>query len=120
MTSNYTVPVAFDFLTSIGVDRFRQRTHQLATLGGEMLSALSGCRTVVNVDHWHASMVLVEIPNGDPFTLRDTLFHEHNIASAVMQWDQHRYLRISCHLYNDESDLEKLAAALDRSLKSGL
>jgi isopenicillin-N epimerase len=120
MTANLTVPVALDFLESIGIDHFRQRTHQLARLGSEMISELAGCRPVVDVDRWHASMVLVQIPNADPFKLRDTLFHQYHIASAIMQWEQRRYLRISCHLYNDESDLEKLAVAVDQSLKSGL
>jgi selenocysteine lyase/cysteine desulfurase len=33
-----------------------------------------------------------------------------------MHWGGQRYLRISCHLYNDEADLERLFSALRESL----
>jgi isopenicillin-N epimerase len=50
---------------------------------------------------------------GDP--LQDRLLFEHNIEVPIVPWPQppKRLLRISAQLYNELSDYEKLAKALE-------
>ena len=57
-------------------------------------------------------MRAVQLPRGDPFALWRRLIEEHRIEVPVYEHDGRRILRVSIGPYNDESDVERLVAAL--------
>ena len=65
-------------------------------------------------------MVSVPLPERfgppDPSTaqrLRDALLFEHGIEVPVIARDGSLWVRLSLQVYNDESDIERLARAVD-------
>jgi isopenicillin-N epimerase len=119
------VPEAIRFLEGVGVERFRERTHALARLARERVGALTGLEPFVadSADRY-GSMIALPLPpldgfegghgRADPLQLR--LWQEHKIEVPVMHWGGHRLLRVSCHLYNTEEDIDRLVTALRRGL----
>jgi selenocysteine lyase/cysteine desulfurase len=61
-------------------------------------------------------MVSLQLPDGAPEDLQERLFDEHRIEIPVMKRESPRLIRASFQGYNDESDLERLKAALDALL----
>ncbi|MGH3137832.1 MAG: aminotransferase class V-fold PLP-dependent enzyme [Gaiellaceae bacterium] len=61
-------------------------------------------------------MRAVQLPPGDPFALWRRLIEEHRIEVPVYERDGRRILRVSIGPYNDESDVERLVRALERTL----
>jgi isopenicillin-N epimerase len=57
-----------------------------------------------------------ELPAGDSHELRERLYHEFRVEVPVFEWEGRRVLRVSVGPYNDEDDVERLVAALDRLL----
>jgi hypothetical protein len=72
----------------------------------------------------YGSMIALPLPplngfeggHGRPDPLQVQLWREHAIEVPIMHWGGLRLLRVSCHLYNDEADLERLFAALRTAL----
>ena len=118
-SANLSVPTAIDFLEhKVGRETFRRTTHELAQYARRELLQL-GRQEPLTIDDptWYGSMVSVPIPPGDAFGLQERLWHEDKIEALVKQWGDRRVLRVSCHLYNDEADVDRLVAALARLLK---
>lgn len=118
-------PEAIRFLERVGVERFRERTHALARSARERVVALTGIEPfVADTPRRYGSMVALPLPKldgfegghgrADPLQLR--LWQEDRIEVPVMHWGGHRLLRVSCHLYNTEDDLDRLIAALRKGL----
>ena len=61
-------------------------------------------------------MRAVELPAGDPDGLRGQLYGEFRVEVPVYEWEGRRVLRVSIGPYNDEEDVERLVAALERLL----
>jgi len=61
-------------------------------------------------------MIALELPPGDAPTLQQALWEQDRIEIPVIAWQQRRFVRPSCHLYNCQADLERLVAALKRLL----
>jgi len=58
----------------------------------------------------------IELPPGDSEELRERLYGEFRVEVPVFEWEGRRVLRVSIGPYNDEDDVERLVAALDRLL----
>lgn len=119
------VPEAIRFLERVGVERFRRRTHALTRSVRERVVARTGIKPfVADTPRRYGSMIALPLPpldgfegghgRADPLQLR--LWQEHRIEVPVMHWGGHRLLRVSCHLYNTEEDLDRLTAALREAL----
>ena len=61
-------------------------------------------------------MRAVELPVGDAAELWRRLFEEFRVEVPVYEWDGRRLLRVSIGPYNDEGDVDRLVAALERLL----
>ena len=57
-------------------------------------------------------MRAVELPHGNPHALWRRLYEEHRVEVPVYEWEGRRLLRVSIGPYNDESDVDRLVAAL--------
>ncbi len=112
---------AIAFLERIGLDAFRTRTHELAQAARNEIVGLTGLEPrVVDSPERYGSMIALPLPpldgfeggHGRPDPLQVQLWRDHAIEVPIMHWGGQRFLRVSCHLYNDEADLERLTSAL--------
>lgn len=137
------VPAAIDFLSAVGWDAFRQRTHALARYARRRMLDWTQLPPLVPDDpQWYASMAHVPLPSredqghnpqggarsaqqapapprqscpvGDP--LQERIWQALGIEVPVIEFRGRRYLRISCHLYNDHAQIDRLVEGLKRWL----
>lgn len=122
------IPAAIDFLESHGIGSFRTRTHALAREARSQLAELTGLSPFVPDDPaWFGSMVTCPLPlssAGPPTAggrdeLQDALWERHRIEIPIVWWHGRRFIRVSCHLYNDAADLDRLIGALRELLPDG-
>jgi isopenicillin-N epimerase len=121
------VPAAIEFLRRIGIDLFRRRGHELATEFCRRMETFApdpgdfpeslGSDTFGTM----AAMPLPDSNTGPPKPgqrdpLQDALWERYRIEIPVVHWQGRRLLRVSCHLYNDEADLDRLFEALETLL----
>ena len=114
-----SVPAAIDFLEDVGAETFRGTTHELARYARGQLVELTGLRPLVP-DHadWYGSMAHVPLPPGDAKEFQGRLWTEHGIEVPIVAWNDGRYIRVSCHLYNDVQQIDRLIDVL-RPLLAG-
>jgi len=119
------VTEAIAFLERIGVDAFRSRTHDLVRSARHEIVALTGLEPcVTDSTQRYGAMIAAPLPaldgfeggHGKPDPLQVRLWREYAIEVPIMHWGGQRLLRVSCHLYNDETDLERLYSALRKLL----
>ena len=110
------------------MDRFggwnpvRDRNHALATRTQEMLCHRFGVEAVSPLDgSMLGCMATIPIPDrlqpGEdgppPEVMQAELLVKHRVEVPVIDFAGRRHLRVSCHVYNDSDDYEKLADAMD-------
>jgi isopenicillin-N epimerase len=130
------VPAAIDFLEGIGLAAFRRRTHTLARYARQKLIALTGLEPIVPDDPaWYGSMAHVPLPpprnilstaggradEGCPVSnpLQHTIWRELGIEVPIVEFRGTRYIRVSCHLYNNTEQIDRLASGLKTLLAGG-
>jgi isopenicillin-N epimerase len=115
------VPAAIEFLECHGLENFRRETHELAAAAWRRISEFTGLEPLVpDSRDWYGSMVSLPLPAAvveaghpaQPDPLQAALWEQFRIEAPVMRWQGRRLLRVSCHLYNGRSDLDRLLAAL--------
>ncbi|MCH7990155.1 MAG: aminotransferase class V-fold PLP-dependent enzyme [Planctomycetes bacterium] len=111
------IPAAIDFLEEYGFQKFREQTHSLAHYARQRITELTGTEAFVpDSPDWYGSMITLPIPaSGDPSPeggkrdpLQDILWDEYKIEVPVIHWKGRRFVRISCHLYNTEEEIDRL------------
>jgi isopenicillin-N epimerase len=114
-----SVPAAIDFLHNVGADTFRTMTHELARYARQRFVELTGLRPLVpDSPDWYRSMAQVPLPPGDARELQSRLWLEHGIEVPIVPWNDGRYIRVSCHLYNTAEQIDRLVAAMAKLLAS--
>lgn len=120
------VPAAIDFLERTGVEKFRQQTHALAQYTrGRLEQILGQMATIPDSIDWYASMIAVPLPQDSNkksrpnaiHPLQQELWDQHRIEILVTECHGHRYLRVSCHLYNTNAEIDLLSEALQKWLE---
>jgi isopenicillin-N epimerase len=132
-----TIPTAIEFLEQIGLDAFRTRTHWLAQYARRRLVELTGLEPIVPDDPaWYGAMAHVPLPPrrissaadaaaraaiGHPVAnlLQHTLWREWGIEVPVVEFRDRRYIRVSCHLYNNTKQIDRLVEGLSMLLARG-
>jgi isopenicillin-N epimerase len=124
------IPAAIEFLEQVGLETFRARTHYLAQYARQSLIAMlesrgaSGAETltagclVPDNPQWYGSMAHVPLPPGDHQWLQRALWERYGMEVPIIAWSGRRFIRVSCHLYNDRRQIDRLAAALAESLRA--
>jgi len=107
------VPAAIDFLESVGLEAFRARTHFLAQYARQRLIDLTGLEPIVpDSDKWYGSMAHVPLPPGDCLALQTALWERHGIEVPIIDLNDRRYVRVSCHLYTQTGHIDRLVEAI--------
>jgi isopenicillin-N epimerase len=107
------IPAAIEFFARVGLDEFRRYTHALAQYARRRLIDLTGLTPLVPDDpQWYGSMAHVPLPLGDAASLQKALWEQHKIEAPVVSWNGARYIRVSCHLYNNADHIDRLIEAL--------
>ena len=105
-----TVPDAIEWQRSRDWHLVRARCHELARRAAGELGL-----TPVVPDTRHdryGQMVALQLPDDAPADLQERLFDEYRIEIPVSDRESPRLIRASFQGYNDETDLERLKAAL--------
>lgn len=113
------IPTAIDFIETIGIATFRDHARRLARYARERLTDLTALAPIMP-DHpdWYCSMAHVPLPPGPRQPLQDELWRQFHIEVPIVEWNGGRYVRVSCHLYNDESQVDELVRGLKTLLFS--
>ncbi|MDP4219217.1 MAG: aminotransferase class V-fold PLP-dependent enzyme [Bacteroidota bacterium] len=118
-TAWLSVSAALAFIKEIGVDEMRRYGHSLAIEARNMLARSWGTKLLAP-ENMIGMLATVALP-GNPTdtdkhtaTLHDRLRDEFHCELPVIVMDGHTYVRISCQVYNDMSDYERLDAAIKR------
>jgi isopenicillin-N epimerase len=112
-----TAPAGISFLQAQGGQRLMQRNHDLAWWAARHLTDVWGTPLAID-ELMVASMVSVMTPERigstkpDAVALRDRLLFDHNIEIQAHARAGRVWVRLCAQAYNDESDIEKLAAAI--------
>jgi isopenicillin-N epimerase len=108
-----SVTAAINFLEQGGLEDFRRGTHELARYAREQVTRLTGLEPPVpDDDAWYGSMATLPLPPGEAEPLQRDLWQKHGIEAPIIDWSRQRWIRVSCHLYNREADVDRLVAAL--------
>ena len=112
-TAYLAIPAAIDFLDQVGFATFRETTHRLARSARQELSALTGLAPPLpDRGEWFGSMITLPLPAHLPADLQAQLKSRFGIEVPVVEFGGHRWLRVSCHLYNSLADIRLLGEAL--------
>jgi isopenicillin-N epimerase len=132
-----TVSAAIEFLEHIGVDKFRARTHWLARYARRRLVELTGLEPIVPDDEaWYGTMAHVPlppmrkspaedaaarsaIPHPVANVLQNALWRDFGIEVPIVEFRGRRYVRVSCHLYNDTRQIDRLVEGLGELMTAG-
>ncbi len=118
-TPQLSIPAAIEFLQQVGLAEFREQTHRLARYAREQLADLcDGEPLVPDAAAWYASMTHMPLPDGDAPSLQRRLWETHGIEVPIIHWSGRRWIRVSCHLYTQQSHIDLLARALHQELRS--
>jgi isopenicillin-N epimerase len=115
-----SIPAAIDFFSPLGKQAFQRRTHELARYARQQLQELTQLEPIVPDDPlWYGSMAHVPLPPGDRRSLQEALWRQHGIEVPIVEWNGRRFIRVSCHLYNEQRHIDSLIAALRELLGRG-
>jgi isopenicillin-N epimerase len=111
------VPDAIHFMRNYGLKKFRTETHEMAQYARNRILEVTGLEPIVpDSADWYGSMIAMPLPipfgwvpptHGkiDPLQLQ---LLERKIEAPVFSWNDQRFIRVSCHLYNSTEDVDRL------------
>ena len=111
-------PEGIAFLRDLGVDAVRAYNHGLAWEAAQLLSRRWGTKLGMG-EEMVGTMATVPLPERmgstaeDANRLRDALLFEDRIEIQLHAWRDRLWVRVSAQIYNDLSDVERLAAAIE-------
>jgi isopenicillin-N epimerase len=113
------IPVAIDFLETIGIERFRTQTHAMARYVRKKLESLGGGAPLVSDSQvWYGSMAHVPIPfAGDAAALQRKLWDEYRIEAPIWNFGERVFARVSCHAYTTQEQVDYFLEALKSELR---
>lgn len=118
------VPEAIKFLEEVGLDDFRNWTHQLAQYARQKLELLLQTNAwVPDSQDWYGSMIAVPLPASDTkktkpnamHPLQQQLWERFQIEIPISECCGQSFIRVSCHLYNTRDEIDRLIEALSQS-----
>ena len=115
LSAYLALPTAIEFMRNAGLKDFREASHELAMYARERICQAIGRRPFLSErDDWFGSMVPLPLTDCDPDQLRTDLHEQHNIEVHAYRWQDRPIIRVSCHWYNDQSQIDLLGEALEK------
>lgn len=112
-TAYLAVPAAIEFLENAGPEAFRSRTHFLARYARQALLEFADRAPLVPDDTtWYGSMAHAPLPDLNAQQLQQSLWQRFGIEVPIIEWSGCCWIRVSCHLYTRQSDIDLLVRAL--------
>lgn len=114
------IPTAIEFMESVGLERFRTQTHQMARYVRRRLEALDGGEPLVSDSpQWYGNMAHVPIPfSGDAAALQRKLWDKYQIEVPIWNFGERVFARVSCHLYTTREQVDYFLDSLKSELAS--
>jgi isopenicillin-N epimerase len=106
-----SIPSALDFLECNAPEAEGDRCRGLAARAAREGARALGLEPCVQEGNG-LRMALIPLPSCEGQAVKTRLFEDFHIEVPVTRFQDRQYLRVSCHLYNDESDIDALLAAL--------
>jgi isopenicillin-N epimerase len=115
-TPALAAPAALAFMRELGTDAVQAYDHALAWRAGEILRERWGV-PLVQDEAQIGTMITVPLPEragspADGVRLRDALLFEDRIEVQLHPFRGRLWVRVSAQVYNDETDVERLATAV--------
>jgi isopenicillin-N epimerase len=110
-------PAGFDLMDEVGVADVQAWNHRLAVDGARALCERWGTSLPVD-ESWIGSMVTIPLPESlggtveEAARLRDELLYKERIEIQLHPARGRLWVRLSAQVYNDWSDIERLAEAV--------
>jgi isopenicillin-N epimerase len=106
-------PAAIHFLEEVGQESFRARTQHLARYARERLVECFGLSPLTNENPcWHTAMAHVPLPATNGVALQRVLWERYGIEVPIVEFQEGCFARVSCHLYNQHAEIDRLCEAL--------
>jgi isopenicillin-N epimerase len=116
-SAHLAAPVAIDYLRELDPSAVCSYNHALAWEAARMLSRRWGT-SLGSSEEMIGTMATIPLPERlgstreDAARLRDALLFEDHIEVQLHAWRDRLWVRISAQVYNDMSDMERLAGAV--------
>jgi len=115
-----SIGAAIKFMRSVGWDTFRRRTHWLAQYARHRLAEVAGREPLTPDSYrWYGSMAHVPLGPGDGASLQKVLWEKYGIEVPIIEFGGTRFIRVSCHLYNTQQEIDRLVDAMRDLLRKG-
>jgi isopenicillin-N epimerase len=127
------VPAAIDFLAGLSPNSipseaiviFRSLSHRLVDHARGKITGLTGLAPIgAPPREWYGTMIALPLPDrvgevlhGHIHPLQAALWDRFQIEVPIVNWNGRRHIRVSCHLYNDLDDIDRLCTALRELLE---
>jgi isopenicillin-N epimerase len=120
LSSWLSAPAAIAFMGEFGWDNVMRHNHQLASWAQQLLVDRFGVEPVSPIDgSLLGSMATVRLPEplasiADAAPLQQQLHDEFSIETPLVGWNGKVLLRVSCQIYNEAGEYERLAGVVGR------
>jgi isopenicillin-N epimerase len=123
-TAWLAAPEGIAFMRDLGLEAVQRWNHDLAWQAAQLLGRAWGTEPGID-ERCTGTMATVPLPPdlgsspADATRLRDALLDEEAIEVQLHAWGGRLWTRVSAQIYNEISDFEQLAAAVDRRRTGG-
>ena len=116
MSAFLSIPVAIKFVKENKWRKNHLVNKKMILDTSKMLRDLLKTESTFIGEDWTGQMVSHQLPNNSSETLKRDLWNDFSIEVPIFEWQEHKFIRVSLHYYNDISDVEKLLFALKKLL----
>jgi len=109
-----SVPAAIEFQSAHQWDQVRAACHDLVKEAQACICDLTGLAPLqAEPEGWFAQMATAPLPqHTDLAALKTRLYEEYRIEIPLIEWNNHKLIRVSIQGYNTQEDVDHLLAAL--------
>ena len=115
-SSFLSVGTAMDFMQSVGLSAFRDRTYTMARQTAADLMELTGTVPLGRDPIFYGTMAHVPLPEGDWSQFQMKLWQEAGIEVPIITFENRYFVRVSHHLYTTRAHCDTLLGEISKAL----